>query len=332
MANIIHRPSWHLPESAATPESLYLNRRHFIKTLGLGAAAMAVTARCSVAQQAPVSRTDPAVEKLGPLPEFKRNAEFADAGRAITSLDDEVNPLVFNNFYEFGTGKRQPAINAKGFTIDPYTLEIDGLVKEPVKLGLEDIEKLGIEERVYRFRCVEAWAMTVPWVGVPLAKILAKADILPEAKYVSFATFYDPERAPGQKSPEYDWPYKEGLRLDEAMNDMTMAVTGMYGKRLLPQSGTPLRLITPWKYGYKSAKSIVKLTLTAEQPPTLWNTAMPHEYKFYSNVDPEVSHPRWSQASEKLLADKIVEVPTQWYNGYGEQVGAMYADRERVLY
>jgi sulfoxide reductase catalytic subunit YedY len=332
MANIIHRPSWHLPESAATPESLYLNRRHFIKTLGLGAAALAVTARCGVAQQAPVSRTDSAVEKLGPLPEYKLNADFADAGRAITSLDDKVNPLAYNNFYEFGVRKHQPAINAKGFTLDPYTLEIDGLVKEPVKLGLEDIEKLGVEERVYRFRCVEAWAMTVPWVGVPLAKILAKVDILPEAKYVAFETFYDPERAPGQNSREYDWPYKEGLRLDEAMNEMTMAVTGMYGKRLLPQSGTPLRLITPWKYGYKGAKSIVKMTLTAKQPPTLWNTALAAEYKFYSNIDPKVPHPRWSQASEKLLADKIVEVPTQWYNGYGDQVGAMYADRDRVLY
>jgi sulfoxide reductase catalytic subunit YedY len=334
MPNIISRPSWYLPDSAAIAESIYLNRRHFIKALGLGAAAMAVTARCGVAQPISVPRTDPSVEKLGPLPAYKTNPNFSDPGRPLTSLDDERNPLAFNNFYEFGTRKYQPAISARGFTLDPYALEIGGLVKEPVKLGLEDVEALGVEERVYRFRCVEAWAMTVPWVGVPLAKILAKVDILPEAKYVAFQTFLDPERASGQKAQNYDWPYKEGLRLDEAMNEMTMAVTGMYGKRLLPQSGTPLRIIAPWKYGYKGAKSVVKITLIAGQPATLWNTALASEYKFYSNVDPEVPHPRWSQASEKMLSDLSPpeSVPTQWYNGYGEQVGAMYADMKRVLY
>jgi sulfoxide reductase catalytic subunit YedY len=227
------------------------------------------------------------------LPAFERNARFADAGRAFT---DKKYPLFYNNFYEFGFSKGDPARNSKGFSLDPYTLEIDGLVERPVKLGLDDTE------------------------------------IKPEAKYVAFKSFYDPERAPGQRQKVYDWPYHEGLRLDEAMNELTLAVTGLYGKRLVPQSGTPLRIIIPWKYGFKGPKSVVKMTLVADQPPTLWNTAQPSEYKFYSNVDPRVPHPRWSQAMEKLLGDEVVEVPTQWYNGYGDYVAHLYETMPRELY
>jgi sulfoxide reductase catalytic subunit YedY len=267
-----------------------------------------------------------------PLPAFEKNPAFADAGRPITSLEDDYNPLTFNNFYEFGFDKESPAQNAKDFKLDPYTLEIDGLVDAPLKLDLDQIEKLGLEERVYRFRCVEAWAMTVPWLGVPLKKVLEQVTIKPEAKYVAFRTFHDPERAIGQRDNRYKWPYQEGLRLDEAMNELTLAVTGMYGKRLLPQNGTPLRIIVPWKYGYKGPKSVVKMSLVAEQPSTLWNDAIPTEYKFYSNIDPEVPHPRWSQASEKLLADVVTRVPTQWYNGYGEYVADLYKNMPRTLY
>lgn len=327
MAHIILRPAWYIPASKATPEPLYYNRRAFLKTLGLGATALAAAG--AGVRSVFADAADDLLAAAPNLPSFERNARFADAGRALT---DKKYPLFYNNFYEFGFSKGDPARNAKGFKLDPYTLEIDGLVEKPVKLGLEDIEKLGLEERVYRFRCVEAWAMTVPWVGVPLSKVLAKAEIKPEAKYVAFKSFYDPERAPGQRQKVYDWPYHEGLRLDEAMNELTLAVTGLYGKRLVPQSGTPLRIIIPWKYGFKGPKSVVKMTLVADQPPTLWNTAQPSEYKFYSNVDPMVPHPRWSQAREKLLGDEVVEVPTQWYNGYGDYVAHLYESMPRELY
>lgn len=335
MAYVRVRPSWWLPESLATPESMYLDRRAMLKSMGIGALALGgIGGHTACAQEAadPESYWSEYPMKDVPLPAFERNPKFADAGREITSLEDSYNPVTFNNFYEFGFSKDAPAQNAKNFKIDPYTLEIDGLVEEPKKLDLDDIEKLGIEERVYRFRCVEAWSMTVPWLGVPLKKILEQVEIKPEAKYVAFQTHYDPEVMPGQREQSYAWPYREGLRLDEAMNELTMAVTGLYGKRLLPQSGTPMRIITPWKYGYKGAKSVVKMTLVAEQPPTLWNIAIPSEYKFYSNVDPEVPHPRWSQASEKLLGDIIKRVPTEWYNGYGEYVAQMYTEFPRTLY
>ncbi len=333
MPNIQIRPGWWLAESAATPESMYVNRRTLLKSLGIGAAAISgIVPSIACGQEATADLWAASPMKDVPLPELTKNAKFADAGRAITSITDKYNPMTFNNFYEFGFSKDAPARNAKDFKIDPYALEIGGLVETPVKLDLDDIEALGLEERVYRFRCVEAWSMTVPWIGVPFKKILEKVAIKPEAKYVAMETFHDPEKAPGQQDRSYAWPYREGLRLDEAMNELTFVVTGMYGHRLLPQSGTPMRIITPWKYGYKGPKSVVKLTLTDTEPPTLWNIAIPSEYKFYSNVDPEVPHPRWSQASEKLLGDVIERVPTEWYNGYGEHVAAMYADRARELY
>lgn len=333
MANLILRPSWYLSENSATPESMYLNRRQFVKSMGIGAVALAGAACSSPAESAEPEDLWAASPMADvPLPAFGKNEAFKDAGRPVTGLEDSYNPLTFNNFYEFGFSKDEPARNAKDFKLDPYSLVIDGLVEKPIKLGLEDIEKLGLEERTYRFRCVEAWAMTVPWIGLPLHKILKLVDIKPEAKYIAYQTFHNPEIAIGQQQQSYTWPYQEGLRLDEAMNELTFVTTGMYGHRLLPQSGTPLRITTPWKYGYKGAKSIVKMTLTDKEPATLWNSAIPSEYKFYSNVDPEVPHPRWSQASEKLLADIIKRVPTQWYNGYGDYVGEMYADRARELY
>ena len=333
MANIIRRPGWYLPDSAATPEAVYRDRRRFLKQLGFAGAAAAGFPFAACAQEQTGSGDNsfiPApVQAHGDLPAFETNPDFKDAGREITDKTWATN---FNNFYEFGFNKSDPAKNAHGFALDPYTLEIDGLVEKPTKIGLEDIEKLGLEERVYRFRCVEAWSMTVPWVGVPLRKIIDLAKPTDAAKYVRFETFMDPHRAPGQRMRAYEWPYVEGLRLDEARNELALAVVGLYGERLLPQSGTPVRIITPWKYGYKGPKSIVKMTFVEHEPSTFWNDAIPKEYKFYSNVDPEVPHPRWSQASEKLLGDVVKRVPTQWYNGYGEYVADMYADRKRELY
>ena len=314
------RPDWHLPDSQATPESMFVNRRTFMKTAGLSALMLGGFQNC----QAQTVNT-----MLPPLPEFTKNPEFADPGRAITEQRLVTN---YNNFYEFGLSKGDPAKYAKNFSIDPYTLTIDGLCDNPMTVDLDQIESLGLEERVYRFRCVEAWAMTVPWVGVPLNKLIALAQPKSGAKYVAFTCFYDPERAPGQKNKQYDWPYFEGLRIDEAMNDLTLITTGYYGKRLLPQSGTPLRIVTPWKYGYKGPKSIVKMTFTNKRPKTYWNAAIPSEYKFYSNVDPQVPHPRWSQAKEQFLGERLKNKPTQLYNGYEKQVGSMYKGRARDLY
>ena len=326
MTYILKRPTWHLPESAATPESVYRDRRQFLKAMGLGGMMLAGagTGFGSAAQEAaPKSGS-----KLA-LPDFVRNSDFADGGRPVS---DESLVTSFNNFYEFGFSKGDPAIHAKGFSLDPYTLKVDGLVGKEMEFGLEEIEALGYEQRVYRFRCVEAWSMVVPWLGVPLRKIIEKMDVKSEAKYVAFKSFLDPEKAPGQLDKRYPWPYYEGLRLDEAMNDMTLAVTGMYGKRLPGQSGTPLRIITPWKYGYKGSKSVVQMTFTDRQPSTFWNDSVPSEYKFFSNVDPKVSHPRWSQATEAYIGERRKDRPTAFYNGYGEQVAHMYESIPRTLY
>jgi sulfoxide reductase catalytic subunit YedY len=268
------------------------------------------------------------------LPSHARNPEFADVGRAVTH---EHVGTTFNNFWEF-TKQKNVYHYTENFSLDPYTFRIDGLVEKPLTLGLDDIERLGYEERVYRFRCVEAWSMTVPWLGVPLAKLVALAKPKSTAKFVAFKSFYDPAQAPEQRvKSKYIWPYYEGLRIDEAMNEMGFVATGAYGKRLLPQSGTPLRIVTPWKYGYKGPKSVVRMTFVDEQPPTFWSDAVKTgEYPFYSNVDPEVPHPRWSQATEKFITDKanvadVDVIPTLRYNGYEEQVGHLYKDMPRKL-
>jgi len=318
---------WHLPDSAATPESAFLGRREFLKAVGAGGAMLAAGA-CGGFAGAQEDDAVPAIDT--PLPDYTKNPDFADAGRAITEIE---YPTTFNNFYEFGLRKDEPARYAKGFKLDPYLLKVDGLVDTPLELDLDQIEALGVEERVYRFRCVEAWGMTVPWLGVPLAKIIQKAGPKSDAKFVAIRSFYDPEKSPGQKQlQDYPWPYYEGLRVDEALNELPLAVVGMYGRRLPAQSGTPLRIITPWKYGYKGPKSVVQLTLVDKQPPTFWNTAIPSEYKFYSNVDPKVNHPRWSQATEWWLGDQTTRHPTLWYNGYEKQVAHLYEGVPRTLF
>ena len=261
-------------------------------------------------------------------------AGFGLAGVAgVSNAQEALTPnswediTQYNNFYEFGTGKTDPSEYAGVLTTTPWTVEIDGMVKNPGKYDIDDIKAaMTIEERIYRFRCVEAWSMVVPWNGFELADLLEVAGVQGGAKYVAFETLYRPEEMPGQRFQSLDWPYVEGLRLDEAMNPLTLMATGIYGKDLPNQNGAPLRLVVPWKYGFKSIKSIVKITITDKQPPTSWNKANAREYGFYSNVNPNVSHPRWSQASERVIGGGLFakRVPTLMFNGYEDEVASMY--------
>jgi sulfoxide reductase catalytic subunit YedY len=237
----------------------------------------------------------------------------------------------YNNFYEFGTGKEDPANNSAGFMPDPWSVKIDGMVDRPGDYALDDI--LGgatLEERIYRFRCVEAWSMVIPWVGFELATLLNRVGVQPGAKFVAFETVVRPEQMPGQRSRLLDWPYREGLRLDEAMHPLTILATGLYGEALPNQNGAPIRLVVPWKYGFKSIKSIVRIHLTDTMPATTWNMLNAREYGFYSNVNPGVDHPRWSQASERRVGGGLFakRVDTQMFNGYGEHVAALYAGQD----
>ncbi|WP_420557167.1 protein-methionine-sulfoxide reductase catalytic subunit MsrP [Roseovarius sp.] len=241
-----------------------------------------------------------------------------------TSYEDVTT---YNNYYEFGTAKGDPVENAHMLTTQPWTVKIDGLVDRPGDYAFEDImAKMTVEERIYRFRCVEAWSMVVPWNGFELADLLEMAGVQSGAKYVAFETALRPDEMPGVKYPVLDWPYVEGLRLDEAMHPLTIMATGIYGKDIPNQNGAPLRLVVPWKYGFKSIKSIVRITLTEAEPPTSWNKANAREYGFYSNVNPQVSHPRWSQASERVLGTGLFarRQDTLMFNGYGDEVASLY--------
>ncbi|MBS0563729.1 MAG: protein-methionine-sulfoxide reductase catalytic subunit MsrP [Proteobacteria bacterium] len=290
--------------SDVTPRGMFLNRRQLIA----GAAGLAFAG--------------PAAAKIAARP----SAYSTDA--TPNSLADITS---YNNYYEFGTGKDDPAANAGGLTISPWSVEIGGMVDKPGSYGLEDILKhVTLEERIYRFRCVEAWSMVVPWIGFPLSDLLARAGVGAGAKYVAFQTLMRPEEMPGESYPILDWPYREGLRLDEAMHPLTILATGLYGEALPRQNGAPIRLVVPWKYGFKSIKAIVRITLTDKRPPTAWNTENPREYGFFSNVNPAVDHPRWSQATERPLGGGLFagRVPTQLFNGYGDQVAALYAGQD----
>lgn len=314
----MRRRPWHLPDAAITDEAAYLSRRRFLKALGLGGLA---AGGLSLGGRSLLEAARAQDELVMPALQAAKNDAFADAGRALTP---EPLPYRHNNFYEFTTDKERVHLLARPFKLDPWSLEVDGLVERPGTLSLEQVEALGLEERVYRFRCVEAWAMTVPWIGVPLKKVLAHVGVKPEAQFVSFISFLDPKQAPGQQDDEYPWPYYEALRLDEAAHDLTLLATGIYGKRLPPQCGAPLRAVVPWKYGFKGAKSIVRLMVTRTRPRCFWNDLYPQEYSWTSNVDPKVPHPRWSQASERLLGSGE-RVATQPYNGYGDLVAKLYA-------
>lgn len=309
------KKDWELPESAATPERDYHlhNRRDFLKTVGLGLAGAALGSQPSLAATAGF----PSQEN----PAFPASALKPTPYALITS---------YNNFYEFGTDKAEPKILAnQGWKTEPWTVEIAGLARNPQKLDVNDlIGKVGgIEQRIYRLRCVEAWSMVVPWDGFPLSKLIALADPLPEAKFLKFTTFLDPKSAPGQREKNLDYPYVEGLRLDEANHELAFLATGIYGKPIPNQNGAPLRLVTPWKYGFKAVKSIVKFEFVAKQPRNTWNIMAPSEYGFYANVNPKVDHPRWSQASERVIGAGVFSgrQPTLMFNGYENQVASLYA-------
>ena len=297
-----HRWRSDLKPSEVTDEQVFVNRRHLLAGLaGIGLAGGLASAS-SAAQRA---------EELVP-----------------NEWEDITN---YNNYYEFGTGKSDPAKYAGALSTTPWSVEINGLVDRPAVYHLEDIlQKMTIEERIYRFRCVEAWSMVVPWNGFELADLLNMAGVQSQAKYVAFQTLYRPEEMRGQNYPVLDWPYVEGLRLDEAMHPLTLMANGIYGKQIPNQNGAPLRLVVPWKYGFKSIKSIVKITLTDTIPPTSWSLANAREYGFYSNVNPQVDHPRWSQATERRIGGGLFakRQPTLMFNGYQEDVAELYKDMD----
>lgn len=323
------RQPWQLPERMLTSESVYcrrrLERREFLGWLGLAAAAS--TAGCQQAsdeeiQQAgavPLPASVTAAKSQGPYP-ARRNSQY-EYGRPETAAAEAAR---YTNFYEFSSGKDSWRY-VKDFRTDGWTVEVGGLCAAPRTFDLDDLYRdFSLEERHYRFRCVETWAMCVPWTGFPLAALLKKVEPSPAAKYVVFETFNRPEQAPHLRdSPEFPWPYTEGLSLAEAGHELSFLATGIYGRPLPKQHGAPLRLVLPWKYGFKSIKSLVRITLADRPPATFWNTLAPHEYGFEANVDPGVPHPRWSQRTEWMLGTRE-EYPTKLYNGYADLVGGLY--------
>jgi sulfoxide reductase catalytic subunit YedY len=302
-----------IPDREVTPEDIYARRRDFLRggaALALGGATL--FGRGSSAQAFSESA-------LTPLPNVKPNTQKLDEPK--TPFKDVAG---YNNFYEFGTGKTDPANNAGSLRTRPWTVACEGEIKKPETIDIDKLLKLfPLEERVYRFRCVEAWSMVIPWVGFPLASLLKRLEPTSKAKYVAFTTLKDPQQMPGQNRDVLDWPYVEGLRLDEAMHPLTMLAVGVYGRVLPNQNGAPVRLVVPWKYGFKGIKSIVKLRLTEDQPKTSWNESGPNEYGFYSNVNPDVDHPRWSQARERRIGE-FLKRKTLPFNGYGAEVASLY--------
>ncbi|CAM5766323.1 protein-methionine-sulfoxide reductase catalytic subunit MsrP [Labrys miyagiensis] len=303
---IRHAPD--LTEAHVTPREAYLDRRSFL--LGSAGGAITVGLGGAVANAAPLSGA---------------KSQYSTTDKP-TNLEDITG---YNNFYEFGTDKGDPAAYAGKLTTSPWSIKIDGLVSKPATYALEDFVKPhGLEERIYRHRCVEAWSMVIPWLGFQLSDALKRAEPLSGAKYVAFETLVRPSEMPGQAAyfPALEWPYVEGLRLDEAMNPLTILAVGLYGETLPNQNGAPIRLVVPWKYGFKGIKSIVRISLVDKQPPTSWNKENANEYGFYSNVNPEVDHPRWSQASERRIGAGLLagRQPTLMFNGYAEQVASMY--------
>lgn len=300
-----------VPPSEITPKHVYLSRRDFIKASGLIAG--------SVAMAACVPQTPDDVQE--PTAGASTAAKVDELGDAVNSFKDITN---YNNYYEFTTSKEGVAQLAKDFQTSPWDVAVYGLVKNPRTYGVEDlIKRFHPEERIYRLRCVEAWSMVIPWVGFPLAKLLGEVEPTSDAQYVRFETTFKPDEMPGQKEPWYPWPYQEGLRMDEAMNDLVILATGLYGGELPPQNGGGIRLVVPWKYGFKSIKAVVKIELTTEQPSTMWSAIQPNEYGFYANVNPEVDHPRWSQATERRIGE-FSRRTTLMFNGYAEDVASLY--------
>jgi methionine sulfoxide reductase catalytic subunit len=308
------RRGWEIPEREATPESLFLGRRELVKAMGMGAILATVPALAARALAADAPEADPSAG-LYPV---KRNPKYV-LDRPIT---DEKLSTTYNNYYEFGTDKDIYS-EAQKLKIRPWTVAIDGMVEKPMTVDIDDLlKKMPLEERLYRHRCVEAWSMAVPWSGFPMKALVDFAKPTSGAKYVRMETFMDPKMAPGQNMFMYPWPYIEGVTMEEANNELAFLVTGMYGHPVPKQDGAPLRLALPWKYGFKSVKSIVKFSFTDKRPVSFWQDLQSSEYGFWANVNPDVPHPRWSQASERVLGGG--RVPTQIWNGYGEFVARLY--------
>ena len=306
-----------IPGSQITPREVWMDRRRFMQGATAAAAGIGGLATSEAfAEQVPAKLDAP------------RNPAFV--------VKDELTPkklaTTYNNFYEFGTGKGDPAENAGALKVRPWTVEITGAVEKPMTVGIEDLLKMQLEERVYRFRCVEAWSMVVPWVGFELNKLVSMVGPTSKAKYVKFYTAVQKDTMTGLRMPFIDFPYVEGLRIDEAMNPLTMLTLGLYGETLPNQNGAPVRLIVPWKYGFKSVKSIVRIEFTDEQPKTTWMLAGPTEYGFYSNVNPAVDHPRWSQKRERVLPGLFASRATEPFNGYAEQVASLYSGMDLKTY
>ena len=294
--------------SEITPEKIYNNRRSFIKSISIGASSIA----------------------LSSLPFTSKAA--SDKKNNITSYKDITT---YNNYYEFGTSKGDPYKNSQNFKTNPWNISIEGEVEKPISLSMEEITEMFLsEERVYRLRCVEGWSMVIPWMGFSLSELLSKVVLTSKAKFVEFESVYDPDQMKGQRYPVLKWPYVEGLRIDEAMHPLTTIVTGLYNKKLPNQNGAPLRIFIPWKYGFKSAKAIVKIKLVEKMPTSSWMRASPREYGFYSNVNPNVDHPRWSQATERVIGNDIFapRVKTLMFNGYEEEVSNLYTGMDLKKY
>ncbi|MGL4250977.1 MAG: protein-methionine-sulfoxide reductase catalytic subunit MsrP [Aeromonas sp.] len=322
---IKRRFSHHLGEQSVTPEAIYQDRRLILKGLGLGAVTLAFPTQAGVLDllRGEQSAAQPVTKPL--------NSTTAERP-ADLELTPEKKATSYNNFYEFGVDKSDPARNAHYLKPEPWTLKVEGEVAKPFTLDVwELINKTELEERIYRLRCVEAWSMVLPWNGIPLADIIRRAEPTSRAKFISFETLFDPKQLPGQASSlggGIDYPYVEGLRIDEAMHPLSFLAMGLYGKTLPAQNGAPIRLVVPWKYGFKSIKSIVSIRLVEKMPPTTWNLLAPNEYGFYANVNPEVDHPRWSQASERFIGEGGLfganRQPTLMFNGYGDEVASLY--------
>jgi sulfoxide reductase catalytic subunit YedY len=304
---------WEIPESEVTPEPLYRRRREFMQAAGtIGGALL-----------------------LNPWAAAQASLAIGDYQEKVISIDEEIteeeDATSYNNFYEFGTDKEDPKRNSKRFKTDGWQIVVSGECDKPGTYGLEDLMKpFSIEERIYRLRCVEAWSMVIPWLGVPLASVLKSLQPTSKARYVGFKTLHDPVRMPGQQRSVLNWPYREGLTIAEAMHPLTILSVGMYGKTMPNQNGAPIRLVVPWKYGFKSIKSIVGIEFSENQPRTSWNIAAPREYGFYSNVNPEVNHPRWSQKRERRIGE-IFKRDTLMFNGYAEEVAELYDDLDLTV-
>ena len=317
-------------EADVTPESVFMmKRRQVLKALGISAAALSIPQSAHADILSWFKGNDRPPAPSGKPLQFGQPEQW----QAKLSMTPEEKVTGYNNFYEFGLDKADPAANAGSLKTDPWKVTISGEVAKPQTLDLDDLyKKFPLEQRIYRMRCVEAWSMVVPWIGFPLSKLLALVEPTSKAKYVAFETLYDPEQMPGQKDRfiggGLKYPYVEGLRLDEAMHPLTLLTVGVYGKALPPQNGAPIRLTVPWKYGFKGIKSIVSIKLVSELPPTTWNMAAPDEYGFYANVNPHVDHPRWSQASERFIGSggvlDVKRQPTLLFNGYADQVSSLY--------